>query len=30
MDPGPDYYCPMDDFTRASPAVFSFGKAGII
>ena len=30
MDPGPDYYYPLDDFIRASPAVFSFGKAGII
>ena len=29
MDPGPDYYYPQDDYIKADPVAFSFGRQGI-
>ena len=29
MDPGPDYYYPQDDYVKADPVAFSFGRQGI-
>lgn len=29
MDPGPDYYYPADDYIKANPVAFSFGREGI-
>lgn len=29
MDPGPDYYYPLDDYVRADQVAFSFGREGM-